>query len=436
MPFHENISEYIEKICNQIRWKKIRPVIARELENHIDDQIQSYISGGMAPDEAIEKALIEMGDPIEIGSALDRTHRPQPEWSMLILVAAALLIGLAIRMFVSPINEFGYHLLPDSLLAIAIGTVCMTAVYFFDFSLIGKYPKLTQALLILLNLAVLILSAYNNSALRYLHYVVLLLPIAYAAFLYIQNKKGYKGIVLSLIAAFVLAGIPLAGSLLPETLLVFLSCLIMLNIAVAKDWFNSKAALGSVLINLSALAGAVAVALIFTRIEGITRRFGIENYELSNLIKTLIRDSKLFGQGDPVLYNGLPFSYDERYLLVYLTHRFGWIVFFAIVTVLSAFIVRGFHVNFKQTNMLGLFISTAVLLSFTFQTIIYIMSNLGFPFFSAITLPFISYGKTVTVVNMALFGLMLSVFKTRALRFNNSYDPANSLSKKSPHSSN
>lgn len=415
MPSHENVSEYIKKVCNQIKWKRVRPVIARELENHIDDQIQSYISSGMEPDEATEKALIQMGDPLEIGSALDSTHRPKPEWSMLILMTVALLIGLAIRMFVSSVNEFGQPLLPGSLLAVAIGVVCMTAVYFFDFSLIGKYPKLTQVLIIFSTLAVFILSPRSNGAPRYLHYVVLLLPIAYAAFVYIQRKKGYWGIGLSLITAFVLSSIPFAASLLSETLLVFLSCLIMLNIGLAKDWFCSKPVWGFILANLSALAGVLA--LIFTYIESIIGPFGIGYYYRPNLIKALLRGSKLFGQGDSAaLYNVPPFSdFNERYLLAYLTHRFGWIVFFAIVTVLTAFIVRGFYLNFKQTNILGLFISTAVLLTFTFQTIAYIICNLGFPFFSTLTLPFIAYGKTATVVNMALIGLMLSVFRTGTL---------------------
>ncbi|MEA4900035.1 permease prefix domain 1-containing protein [Desulfitobacterium sp.] len=430
MPSHESISAYINEVCNQVRWKRVRPVIAREIENHIDDQIQSYISSGMEPDEATEKALLQMGDPLEIGSALDRTHRPKPEWSMLILIAAALLIGLAIRMFVSPVNEFGQPLLPSSLLAVAIGVVCMTAVYFFDFSLIGKYPKLTQALIIFSALVTFVLSPRVKGAPLYLYYVVLLLPIAYAAFIYIQRKKGYWGIALSLIAAFVLSGIAFVGSLWSEALLVFLSCLIMLNIAIAKEWFCSKSALGLILTNLSALAGVLAV--ILTHIEYITRWFGsIGGYYLPNLVKALLRSSKLFGQGDPTLYNVLPFSYDERYLLAYLTHRFGWIAFFVIVTVLTAFIVRGFYLAFKKASILGLFISTAVLLTFTFQTIAYIICNLGFPILFAGTLPFITYGKTATVVNMALIGLMLSVFRTGALRFDNPYDSANSLSKKS-----
>lgn len=219
--------------------------------------------------------------------------------------------------------------------------------------------------------------------------------------------------MLSLIAVFVLSSIAFAGSLFSETLLVFLSCMIMLNIAIAKDWFCSKTALGFILTNLSALAGVLA--LIFTYIEGITRHLGIGYYYLPNLIKALLRSSKVFGQGDSALYNASLFSYDERYLLAYLTHRFGLIVFFAIVTVLTAFIVRGFYLNFKQTSILGLFISTGVLLTFTFRTIAYIISNLGFPFFTAITLPFIAYGNTATVVNMALIGLMLSVFRTGAL---------------------
>lgn len=231
---------------------------------HIDDQIQSYISKGMEPDEATEKALIQKGDPLEIGSALDRTHRPKPEWSMLILMAAALLIGLAIRMFVFSVNEIGQPLLSGSLSAVTIGVVCMTAVYYFDFSLIGKYPKLTQALILFSTLVVFILSPRSNGAPRYLHYVVLLLPIAYAAFVYIQRKKGYWGIGLSLIAAFVLSSIPFAASLLSETLLVFLSCLIILNIVLAKDWFCSKPAWGVILANLSASALVKFQKLIIT----------------------------------------------------------------------------------------------------------------------------------------------------------------------------
>ena len=155
--------------------------------------------------------------------------------------------------------------------------------------------------------------------------------------------------------------------------------------------------------------------MIFTYIESIIRPFGIGYYYRPNFIKALLHGSKLFGEGDSALYNVLPFSNDVRYLLAYLTHRFGWLAFFAIVTVLTAFIVRGFYLTFKQTSILGLFISTAVLLTFTFQTIAYIICNLGFPFFSTLTLPFIAYGKTATVVNMALIGLMLSVFRTGAL---------------------
>jgi len=108
---------------------------------------------------------------------------------------------------------------------------------------------------------------------------------------HIQRKKGYWGIGLSLIAAFVFSSIPFAGSLLSETLLVFLSCLIMLNIAIAKDWFCSKPALGFILANLAALAGVLAV--IFTYIESIIRPFGIGYYYRPNFIKALLHGSKL-----------------------------------------------------------------------------------------------------------------------------------------------
>ena len=46
------IGEYSNKVCEQIRWKKARPLISKEIENHLYDQCNAYISKG--DDEASE----------------------------------------------------------------------------------------------------------------------------------------------------------------------------------------------------------------------------------------------------------------------------------------------------------------------------------------------------------------------------------------------
>jgi len=70
------ITEYLEVVCRQIRWKKAQASVLEEIENHIIDQKNAFISDGLNEEEATDKAIAEMGDPIVVGEQLDRVHRP------------------------------------------------------------------------------------------------------------------------------------------------------------------------------------------------------------------------------------------------------------------------------------------------------------------------------------------------------------------------
>ena len=76
---------YLKTVCQQIRWKKAHGVISEELENHIIDQKNAFVSEGFTEENAMDKAIEEMGDPIVVGSELDRTHKPKPEWCIISL---------------------------------------------------------------------------------------------------------------------------------------------------------------------------------------------------------------------------------------------------------------------------------------------------------------------------------------------------------------
>ncbi len=103
---------------------------------------------------------------------------------------------------------------------------------------------------------------------------------------------------------------------------------------------------------------------------------------------------------------------ETDFILTYLIFRAGWIAFILIMALLLFFIVKGFLLCFKQRSSLGLFVSVTVMLTFTMQVLGYVTANLGFQLFSPIALPLLSYGKIATVINLALIGIMLSVFRT------------------------
>ena len=56
------------------------PVIAKEVEDHIEDQKQVFMAEGMKEEEAEKAAVEEMGDPVEVGVEMDQIHRPKMPW--------------------------------------------------------------------------------------------------------------------------------------------------------------------------------------------------------------------------------------------------------------------------------------------------------------------------------------------------------------------
>ena len=69
--------KYIQTVTEQIRCKRALPLVTKELEGHIEDQKSDYMKAGMNVEEAEEAAVLEMGDPVEVGVEMDRIHRPK-----------------------------------------------------------------------------------------------------------------------------------------------------------------------------------------------------------------------------------------------------------------------------------------------------------------------------------------------------------------------
>ena len=84
---------YAEKVCEQIRWKKAHPAVAQEIEDHLTDQKNAYLAAGDSESIAEEKALLQMGDPVSVGAALDQTHKPAPQWGIIGLVLLLFVLG-------------------------------------------------------------------------------------------------------------------------------------------------------------------------------------------------------------------------------------------------------------------------------------------------------------------------------------------------------
>ena len=56
------IKEFLNSVCEQIKYKPITEEISDELQNHIEEQKEYYIEKGMNEKEAEAKSINQMGN--------------------------------------------------------------------------------------------------------------------------------------------------------------------------------------------------------------------------------------------------------------------------------------------------------------------------------------------------------------------------------------
>ncbi|MHB8076562.1 permease prefix domain 1-containing protein [Desulfosporosinus fructosivorans] len=131
------INEYLEAVRQQIRWKKVQSSVLEEINNHIIDQKNAFVIDGFNEEEATDKAIAEMGDPIIVGEQLDRAHRPR-------LIGLGL--GILLVLGILGTADMGYSLLQ----IIGVGDQMVLGIYI---PMLGELIYLVGVFVIISSLA-------------------------------------------------------------------------------------------------------------------------------------------------------------------------------------------------------------------------------------------------------------------------------------------
>ena len=155
------IQEYLHQVLAQIRMKKIRPILGRELEDHLLLQTQEHQRQGMGQEQAQQQAVIDMGDPVALGKQLDGIHRPMWDIPMLVYALLVVALGLVIQ-FLLPVwqsTQVPNNLsLPRALIGLGGGLVGFWLASRFRYGALFAQPKklyLVSSLIVLGMVAVL-----------------------------------------------------------------------------------------------------------------------------------------------------------------------------------------------------------------------------------------------------------------------------------------
>ena len=426
--------EYLKTLTDQIRCKMAREAVRDELLCHIEDQKAAFISEGMEQDEAEEAAVLEMGDPVETGNEMDRIHRPKMAWGMIALIAALSIVGYVVQKLIEAkvVEAGGYNWLGSkNLLFLAAGLVIMIGVCFLDYTRIGKYAReIMIAVDALVFGGIMFNATVINGAGNYvwipvigyitIEYILLLTVPLYAGVLYAYRGQGYRAVVKGALWMILPVWLAFRIPRLTTAVTLALSFVLMLVIAVWRNWFRIP--------RKKTLAGIFAGTVIAPAMVGAYYWFFGASYQQERLrmiltrdpnesgagytvgvIRQLLGDSRIAGPGNLSLEaSQVPVFQD--FVLSGVIAYYGILAAVIFVGLLLFLLVRFLKISLGQRNQLGMLMGAGCSVLFLVEAAFYLLTNLGVIYVGTFC-PFLSYGGTGTIVTYILLGLLLSIYR-------------------------
>lgn len=429
------MDEYLNAVTEQIRCTKARELVTEELRDHILDQAEAYEAEGMFEEEALEKAVRDMGDPVETGVSLDRIHRPQVEVGILVLIGLISLASIALHgilgAYTQGTDAAGYWYFRHHIGYVAAGYVVMLLIYRLDYSILARFAKpMAAAFLGFVLIGTRYAVTTINGAKLYitvgsLYFFMPVLMVLYVplfgGLLYSYRGEGWKGLGKLLLWAAVPVLITMRIPSVSQGMVLWAAFLMLTAVAVCRGWYRVStkavlAALGVLVLAPPALfLGAAALGRVAAyqamRVQAFLTNSPDSNYLAIQMRRILMNSQLLGGNAENVLeVTKLP-GYNSDYIFVSMVSSYGLIAGVAAAALMCFLIVRIFRISFRQKNQLGMILGCSCGIVYGFQMGISIGMNLGLlPSTSAI-LPFFSAGGSGIVVSYILLGLVLSVYR-------------------------
>lgn len=385
------ILAYINDICAQIKDREVHQDIKLELKAHLQEIIDDYLSGGLTENEAVSKAIAQMGNADAIGKQLNKVHKPKPEWSILTLSIIFVSIGLIAMYYIEKQGLLAAATIPIFIKGVVFafaGAVIAVVLYRFDYRKMEPYSRYIYLFTAII-LAVLVIPGNRINGKLYLNIGVIYIDIAeiiplmfsialagiFNKWVWNEPKKFLMGLSVC-IAPLVLI---LASCPLPAVIIYSATCIILMAVSGA----GTRRSL--------LLAGLLSriTALTIINAPPILKRPGFS--ATSEFMSGLHTD----------------------FIFSYISSTFGWIAGGVLAALVVMFIVRVACIAKAANNSYARLLISGFIGIFAVQFLWNILINLGFAPVSGVGLPFVSYGGSQLIVNAAALGMISSIYRRR-----------------------
>lgn len=419
---NQRIQEYLDAVCSQIKWKEVHKPIREELLTHLSDIVIESVQNGLPEADAIERAIIQLGDPVNVGLELHKTHKPRIEWSLVGIVGSLACLGLLsiYSLESSGLVRYNESLFMKSLISLIIGLLSLVGLYSFDYRKIkGVSWIIYLGTLLVLVLGILFGSKANGMPILNLGFFRLsflgVTPFFFAIALsgifsqWDWQRLGDFGKAILILAVPVLLYL-----MIPSMSSIIIYIIIVLTLLLASGAKRTHILLVAtaplVLVFGAILQHPYRIQRLITYFNPLRDPLGSGYQQVTSL--KLIRSAGLWGQGFTFPEKTLPEIHTDM-IFTYLVHSFGWLAGLAIGAVALTLIVRMFRLSRQVKDSYGRLLVRSVAAIFLVQFIWNILMTMGLMPIMGIGLPFISYGGTQLLMQMAAIGLVLSIYRRK-----------------------
>lgn len=422
---------YLELLLEQIQCQKAKGMVEEEIRNHIDDQKSAYMAKGMEEQEAEKEAVRQMGDPVETGIRLDKIHRPQMAWDILLLVIFLSGTGLVIQYLL------GKHLvyvdvLPNmvpntgkAILGIVLGILAAVGLCMLDYSRIGKWAKAFYLALVGLAIFRLIVTGGVIAMGDMYSYTAVWTVPLYGAILYSYKGQGYRAVGKSILWLLLACIIPVLNVKIPVLMVIVISDIVLLSVAIYKNWFCVSRGLAlSVLWAGSLIMPAALTGLLYlsenglahyqkARLQVLLHPFSLEpDMWGGRFVPQFLEYNRFIGTNSLLVSGEWEYSLPpgNYYTLAYVSCYYGILAAIILAGLILLLIFRGFHISVRQKNQMGMIMGTGCMTVLLVMFLLYVLCNAGILPVS-ICCPFLTYGVWEMLIISVPLGILLSIYR-------------------------
>lgn len=364
----ETVEKYLDEVCSYITNVPYRRAVRRELESHMEEAIDAAMADGATRQEAVYRAVSQMGDARETGCRLDRQFSVRPDYRLVLYILGIFLLHTAasVNIQFSPAEAF--------LTFFSLGGCVLLFPALKRFDLEGNYyliKYLYFGTLLLLALTYIFADPKVQRNCASIAGVILTFCVIF--FIYRLHRSSTWGLAAAMLLFLLPASLLLLSAAYAAFLLYTAAGIFTLACFLWKGWQCREWVKGA----FPVLCAGILGAAILTGSSALLRKL------------TLWDGFFLQSKADHTAYLAEHFG---TYPLAACISRYGYGALAVYVLFISLILFEIMWMKKKIHTFLGRNVLNCVFLILSVKSVLAVLLNLGFPFTGAFMLPFAGMG--------------------------------------------